>query len=425
MKKINNPPQKEWATLCERPVFKAEDLGQIVTGIMDRVKKEGDAALNQLTRQFDCAQATSITVSTAIDEAELDPALVKAIRRAKANIEAFHRQQWEPVQEVETSPGVVCWRQSVPIERVGLYIPGGTAPLFSTMLMLAVPARIAGCRELVVCTPLNAAGNIHPAIRFTAQLLGIETLYGLGGAQAVAAMTFGTKTVPQVDKIFGPGNQFVTQAKVEAQKYGVAIDLPAGPSEVLVIADKTAQPVFVAADLLSQAEHGLDSQVVLVCTDEAVLDRTLVEIKRQTASLKRGDMIRASLSNSTAILLPDLSSAVAYSNAYAPEHLIIAIDEPRQVISDITNAGSVFLGHYTPESAGDYASGTNHTLPTNGYARNYSGVSLDSFVKKITFQEISQAGIQDLGPDIEIMAANEDLDAHKNAVTVRLQSLQA
>lgn len=424
MKKIRYPETAAWAELCLRPVLEAENLGQIVTKIMNRVRAEGDVALNELTRQFDCAQATSIAIPTSIAPDALDPALVKAIKRARQNIETFHREQWEPVQEVETSPGVVCWRQSVAIERVGLYIPGGTAPLFSTLLMLAVPALIAGCRELVVCTPLNEEGEIHPAIRFTAQLLGIETLYGIGGAQAIAAMTFGTDTVPQVDKIFGPGNQFVTQAKVEAQKYGVAIDLPAGPSEVLVIADKTANPAFVAADLLSQAEHGMDSQVVLVCTDEATLDQTLVEVERQTVGLKRGEMIRASLANSTAILLADLPSAIDYSNAYAPEHLIIAIDDPRQVIPDIINAGSVFLGHYTPESAGDYASGTNHTLPTNGYARNYSGVSLDSFVKKITFQEISREGILDLGPDIEVMAANEDLDAHKNAVTVRIQSLQ-
>ena len=424
--KISQYPERAlWAGLCERPTLEAADLEQVVRGIMQEVRENGDKTLLELTRRFDCPTAETLEVSTAIDEATLPEELLRAIKRARQNIEAFHGNQWEEVEEVETSPGVVCWRKSVPIERVGLYIPGGTAPLFSTLLMLAVPARIAGASQLVVCSPLSKKGEIHPAIRFTAQLLGIDTVYGVGGAQAVAAMTFGTETVPQVDKIFGPGNQYVTQAKVEAQNYGVAIDLPAGPSEVLVIGDETANPAFLAADLLSQAEHGLDSQVVLVCTDEAVLQKTLKEIEEQTARLSRGEMIRASLANSAAILLADLEEAIAFSNVYAPEHLILAVDQPRDLALKVTNAGSVFLGHYTPESAGDYASGTNHTLPTNGYARNYSGVSLDSFLKKITFQEISPAGIQDLGPDIEVMAEHELLDAHKNAVTVRLESLNS
>ncbi len=405
--------------------MEASNLEGIVQDILQNVKANGDQALLELTRKFDFPEADTLAISTATEAGEVPADLQKAIRRAKDNIEAFHAKQWEPVNEVETSPGIVCWRKSVPIERVGLYIPGGTAPLFSTLLMLAVPARIAGCAKLVVCTPYGKDGTVHPAIRFTAELLGIDTIYGVGGAQAVAAMTFGTETVPAVDKIFGPGNQFVTQAKVEAQKYGVAIDLPAGPSEVLVIADATAKPAFVAADLLSQAEHGLDSQVVLVATDEALLNQTMDEVARQTEQLKRGEMIRASLANSAAILLKDLDEAIAFSNVYAPEHLILSVDQPRALGEKVTNAGSVFLGHYTPESAGDYASGTNHTLPTNGYARNYSGVSLDSFLKKITFQEISPAGIQDLGPDIEVMAWHEDLDAHKNAVTVRLTELAA
>ncbi len=424
MKTSKYPKQDSWSELSKRPVLEAANLEPLVRGIMELVRKEGDKALLELTRKYDCPSATDLAVPTAIEESSLPADLVKAIKRAKQNIEAFHGKQWEPTEEVETSPGVVCWRKSVPIERVGLYIPGGTAPLFSTLLMLAVPARIAGCRELVICSPLNRAGEIHPAIRFTAQLLGIDTIYGVGGAQAVAAMTFGTDTVPQVDKIFGPGNQYVTQGKMEAMNHGVAIDLPAGPSEVLVIADATANPVFLAADLLSQAEHGMDSQVVLVCTDEEVLNQTLTEIESQTTQLSRGEMIRASLANSAAILLKDLDEAISFSNVYAPEHLILAVGQPRSLGAKVTNAGSVFLGHYTPESAGDYASGTNHTLPTNGYARNYSGVSLDSFLKKITFQEISPAGILDLGPDIEVMAAHEDLDAHKNAVTVRIQSLK-
>lgn len=425
MKTYRYPQKSSWKELCKRPVIEAANLEEVVGKIMTLVQAGGDQALLELTRRFDCPNAETLTVATAISEGDLPADLVQAIKRAKKNIEVFHGQQWEAIQEVETSPGVVCWRKSVPIERVGLYIPGGTAPLFSTLLMLAVPARIAACRELVVCSPLNRAGEIHPAIRFTAQLLGIDEIYGIGGAQAVAAMTFGTETVPQVDKIFGPGNQYVTQAKVEAQQFGVAIDLPAGPSEVLVIADSTANSSFVAADLLSQAEHGMDSQVILVCTDEKVLAQTIKEIEIQTKELNRGEMIRASLANSSAILVNDLEEAINLSNQYAPEHLILAVDEPRTLGEKVTNAGSVFLGHYTPESAGDYASGTNHTLPTNGYARNYSGVSLDSFLKKITFQEISPLGIQDLGPDIEVMAEHEDLDAHKNAITVRLESLKS
>lgn len=425
MKTYKYPQREAWMELCKRPVIEAANLEEVVGRIMRQVRDEGDQALLELTRKFDCPNVETLTVSTSISESDLPANLVQAIKRAKKNIEVFHAQQWEAIQEVETSPGVVCWRKSVPIERVGLYIPGGTAPLFSTLLMLAVPARIAACRELVVCSPLSRAGEIHPAIRFTAQLLGIDKIYGIGGAQAIAAMTFGTETIPQVDKVFGPGNQYVTQAKVEAQKFGVAIDLPAGPSEVLVIADSTAKPSFVAADLLSQAEHGMDSQVVLVCTDEEVLTKTIDEIEIQTKGLSRGKMIRASLDNSSAILVTDLEDAIELSNQYAPEHLILAVADPRTLGEKVTNAGSVFLGHFTPESAGDYASGTNHTLPTNGYARNYSGVSLDSFLKKITFQEISPLGIQDLGPDIEVMAEHEDLDAHKNAITVRLESLRS
>lgn len=427
MKTILNPAPEAWAAICERPVMEAQDLETLVLGIMDHVRDRGDAALLDYTRKFDHPDAeTVIWDQDRIREAakSVDAELKAAIGRAKENLEKFHRSQFEPVQKIETSPGVVCWRRSLPIERVGLYIPGGTAPLFSTLLMLAVPARIAGASTLVVATPPNKAGEIHPAICFTADLLGIDRLYAVGGAQAIAAMTYGTDSVPAVDKIFGPGNQYVTQAKILAQRAGVAMDLPAGPSELLVIADDTANPAFIAADLLSQAEHGRDSQVIFVTDSEAVLHALPEVLASQLEALPRKDIAREALAHSRAVLLSDAEACVQFSNLYAPEHLILAVDKPLDMAEQITNAGSVFLGHFTPESAGDYASGTNHTLPTNGFARNFSGVSLDSFVKKITFQEISESGIQDLGPAIEAMAAAELLQAHKNAVTVRLQALQ-
>ena len=425
MKTIRYPDRLEWAALCERPVMEAANLEGVVGDIMERVRLEGDAALLDLGRRFDCPSLDSLVVGK--DEiqaaaAEVAPSLRRAIQTAKDNIERFHRSQWQAVERVQTSPGVECWRRSVAIERVGLYIPGGTAPLFSTLLMLAVPARIAGCSELVVCTPPGKDGRVHPAILFTAGLLGIERIVLAGGAQAIAGMTFGTESVPQVDKLFGPGNQYVTQAKVMAQRYGVAMDLPAGPSELLVVADASARASFVVADLLSQAEHGVDSQVLLV-TDSAELVGALEgELDRQLSALPRREIAEAALAQSRTILVRNMEEAIALSNVYAPEHLILAVDDPEALALQVTNAGSVFMGHFTPESAGDYASGTNHTLPTNGFARNYSGVSLDSFVKKITFQQISWAGIQDLGPAIEEMAAAELLEGHKNAVTVRLNA---
>ncbi|HAZ23893.1 MAG TPA: histidinol dehydrogenase, partial [Algoriphagus sp.] len=339
--------------------------------------------------------------------AALAPELREAIQTAKANIERFHAAQFSPELVEEVMPGVICKRKSVPIQKVGLYIPGGTAPLFSTVLMLGVPAKLAGCKEIVLCTPPNREGKVHPAILFTAELIGIDKIVKVGGAQAIAALTFGTESVPAVDKIFGPGNQFVTAAKQLATKYGVAIDMPAGPSEVLVYADESAIPAFVAADLLSQAEHGVDSQVVLVTHSEKFAKKVLKEVDSQLRDLSRKDIAKKALNNSVAVVLEDQESALALINAYAPEHLIIAVENEEEVVAGIINAGSVFIGNYTPESAGDYASGTNHTLPTYGYAKNYSGVSLDSFVKKITYQKITEEGLKNLGPTVEIMAANE------------------
>ncbi len=348
--------------------------------------------------------------------------LKKAIELARKNIEIFHSAQREEINIVETTPGVQCWRKSVPIEKVGLYIPGGTAPLFSTILMLGVPAKIAGCKEIVLCTPPDSAGNIHPAILYTADLVGITQIFKVGGAQAIAAMTYGTATIPSVNKIFGPGNQFVTKAKELVQQDGVAIDMPAGPSEVLVIADETSKPAFIAADLLSQAEHGTDSQVILLSDNMTIIEQTLVELNKQLEQLPRKAIAAEALKFSRAILLDQMEDCVNLSNLYAPEHLIIASESAEIIAREVTNAGSVFLGNYSCESAGDYASGTNHTLPTNGYARNYSGVSLDSFVKKITFQKLSKQGLENIGPAIEVMAEAEELMAHKNAVSIRLKN---
>ena len=427
MKLLVNPSSEKWQKHLARPAMQTQKINQIVKPIFEKVKKSGDKALKKFAKEFDQVRLDNLLVSA--EEIQVAIQLVpddlkKAIALAKANIEKFHAAQASPELIVEVMPGVTCSRKSVPIQRVGLYIPGGTAPLFSTVLMLGVPAQLAGCKEIVLCTPTNREGEIHPAILYTAQLIGITKIIKVGGAQAIAALTFGTESVPQVDKIFGPGNQYVTAAKQMATKFGLAIDMPAGPSEVLVYADETAIPAFVAADLLSQAEHGVDSQVVLVSPSEEFAKKVLAEIEIQLESLPRKDIASKALSNSCAVILEDQAAAIALINDYAPEHLILAVAKEEEVLSQIYNAGSVFIGNFTPEAAGDYASGTNHTLPTYGYARNYSGVSLDSFVKKITYQKITPKGLQALGPAVEIMAENEQLQAHKNAVTLRLNSLK-
>ena len=428
MKNISKYPEKNtWETLLERPVLEKKDLRNTVAEIFLKVKNERDAALKEFSAKFDQVTIENFQVSENEIEfaiTEVSEELKTAIKQAKENIYNFHLAQKAESEEIETAKGVFCWRESRAIENVGLYIPGGTAPLFSTVLMLAVPAQIAGCKELILCTPPQKDGSINSAILFTAQLCGITKIFKIGGAQAIAALTSGTESIPKVDKIFGPGNQYVTQAKQLAMEYNVAIDLPAGPSEVLVIADKTANPMFCAADLLSQAEHGTDSQVIFIATDEMIFNETLKEIEKQVAELPRNKIAKSALENSRFILMNSVEEALEMSNYYAPEHLILSVENPRTYISKINNAGSVFLGNYTPESAGDYASGTNHTLPTNGFARNYSGVSLDSFVKKITIQEISKTGIQNIGKTIEVMAEAEGLTAHKNAVSLRLKSLE-
>ncbi len=421
---IKHPSIATWDRLCQRPTFDFTALEGAVSDILSEVKKNGDQALLHYSHRFDKVELASVSFDLSAEEFSIDPDLASAIRQAKANIEKFHRAQQEELGKTETMPGVNCWRKSLPIQNVGLYIPGGTAPLFSTLLMLAIPAQIAGCKNIVVCTPPQKEEPLNEVIGWTCQLLGINKIYLTGGAQAVGAMTFGTDSVPKVDKIFGPGNQYVTAAKQLAQKFGVAIDMPAGPSEVLVVADSSAYPEFVAADLLSQAEHGPDSQVVLVSDSEALITEVEKEVARQVSVLPRKEIALNALANSRSILLKDLDEAVAFSNAYAPEHLIIATENSEELAEKVTIAGSVFLGHWSCESAGDYASGTNHTLPTNGYARNYSGVSLDSFIKKITFQKLSEEGIKNLGPAIEKMAEAEQLQAHKHAVSVRLGKLQ-
>ena len=427
MKILLNPSPEKWQKHLARPAMQTQKIKEIVKPIFEKVARNGDKALRKFAQEFDHVKLDSLLASpeeVQAAAAQLSPELIEAIALAKSNIEKFHAAQTTPELVVEVMPGVICSRKSVPIQRVGLYIPGGTAPLFSTVLMLGVPAALAGCAEVVLCTPTNKEGNIHPAILYTAQLVGISKIVKVGGAQAIAALTFGTESVPQVDKIFGPGNQYVTAAKQMATKYGVAIDMPAGPSEVLVYADETAIPAFVAADLLSQAEHGVDSQVVLVSPSEDFVKKVLAEIGLQLESLPRKDIAAKALKNSCAVILEDTDTAIALINAYAPEHLILALANEETILDKIYNAGSVFIGNFTPEAVGDYASGTNHTLPTSGYARNYSGVSLDSFVKKITYQKITAKGLQALGPAVEIMAANEQLDAHKNAVTLRLNSLK-
>ena len=426
MEKILNPPKLEWLKLATRPADDKVQLSEIVTKVFDAVKTEGDKAVLHFTKEFDKADLNSLRVSkSAIDKAAalLTPELRDAIEIAKNNIEKFHAAQQDKKEIIETTPGVFCRRESRAIERVGIYIPGGTAPLFSTVLMLGIPAKLAGCKRIILCTPPSQSGNVHPAILYTAALLGITDIFCVGGIQAIAAMVFGTETISKVDKIFGPGNQYVTAAKQYAQTLGVAIDMPAGPSEVLVIADKTCIPEFVAADLLSQAEHGADSQVILLSDNITVIEETIAVLEEQIISLPRKEIAKKALEKSKAILFADMNGCIQFSNLYAPEHLIIATQNANKLSADVINAGSVFLGNYSCESVGDYASGTNHTLPTNGYARNYSGVSLDSFVKKITFQEVTKEGLKNLGPAVELMAEAEELFAHKNAVTIRLNSL--
>jgi len=426
MKILVNPSQSEWSKKLSRPGQKSDNVKKIVKPILRKVKRQGDKALIKFALEYDQVVITDLLVSqeekeNAINKVSED--LKEAITTAYQNIYKFHAAQKTDDLEMEVMEGVTCWRKSVPIQKVGLYIPGGTAPLFSTVLMLGIPAKLAGCQEIVLCTPPDINGEVHPAILFTAKLVGIEKIVKAGGAQAIAAMTYGTQTVPKVDKIFGPGNQYVTVAKQMAVKKGIAIDMPAGPSEVLVYADHSANPVFVASDLLSQAEHGADSQVILVTSTEEIAEKVMEEIDLQISALPRAEIAKKALENSSTFVLSKTEEAVALINEYAPEHLIIVVENEEEVVTQIVNAGSVFIGNYTPESAGDYASGTNHTLPTYGYAKNYSGVSLDSFVKKITYQKISAQGLINLGPTIEIMAANELLEAHKNAVTLRLQTL--
>jgi histidinol dehydrogenase len=424
MKVYNNPNRSEWPALLSRPTENFDSIEARVSAIMAQVKANGDAAIKELTQKIDGVELQRLAFEIGDYSELVSDELKAAIQTAKQNIETFHTAQKEEPKKIETMPGVTCWRKSVAIERVGLYIPGGSAPLFSTLLMLAVPAQVTGCKELVICTPPQKSGEkLNPVIGYVCQLLGIDKVYLVGGAQAVAAMTYGTASIPKVDKIFGPGNSYVTIAKQLAQKEGVAIDMPAGPSEVLVIADATSNPEFVAADLLSQAEHGPDSQVILVSTSADLVKQVETEIETQVRKLPREGIARKALANSRAFVVADMETAFELSNAYAPEHLILAFEEAEKWLVNIVNAGSVFVGPYACESAGDYASGTNHTLPTNGFARAYSGVSLDSFVKKITFQTISKQGIQNIGPAIEKMAEAESLQAHKNAVTVRLKQL--
>lgn len=423
---ITNPDKSQWAEILKRPVMNTENLFDTVRGIIARVQAEGDRAVLEYEEKFDKAALTSLAVSREeLEEAEalVSEELKDAIRLAKQNIETFHAAQRFEGKQIQTQPGVTCWQKAVAIEKVGLYIPGGTAPLFSTVLMLAVPAKIAGCKEIVLCTPPGKDGKVHPAVLFAARVAGVSRIFKAGGVQAIAAMAYGTESVPKVYKIFGPGNQYVTAAKQLVSLRDVAIDMPAGPSEVEVLADETANPAFVAADLLSQAEHGVDSQAVLITTSASLQQAVQAEVERQLDLLPRKEIAAKSLANSKLIVVRDMAEAIELTNAYAPEHLIIETADYLSVAERVVNAGSVFLGSLTPESAGDYASGTNHTLPTNGYAKAYSGVSLDSFIRKITFQEIKPEGIRAIGPAIEVMAANECLDAHKNAVTVRLKSI--
>lgn len=426
MEVIKYPSKADWPSLVKRPALDVTTLFDTVRAVLNEVRSEGDAAVKRYEEKFDKVTLSGLQVSEEeIKEARelVSEDLKQAIRTAKANIEKFHASQRFTGQKVETTSGVTCWQKAVAIEKVGLYIPGGTAPLFSTVLMLAVPAHIAGCKEIVLCTPPNREGKVHPAILFAAETAGVSKIFKAGGIQAIAAMAYGTESVPKVYKIFGPGNQYVTAAKQLVSLKDVAIDMPAGPSEVEVIADGTANPDFIAADFLSQAEHGVDSQAMLVTSAESIVSPVVDAIQQQLSELSRKDITAKALEHSRIIVLKDEQEVIAFTNMYAPEHLIIQTENYAHIAEQIENAGSVFMGPYTPESAGDYASGTNHTLPTNGYAKAYSGVNLDSFIKKITFQEITAEGIKNLGGTIQTMAGNEQLDAHRNAVTIRLKTI--
>ena len=426
MNKIVNPERKDWVDVLKRPTKTVADIEATVNTVFKEVQKNGDAVLRKYTQKFDAVSIAEFLVSRSEIEAAknmVSEKLKDAIQLAKRNIEIFHRAQKTETVSMETTPGVQCWQEKRPIQKVGLYIPGGTAPLFSTILMLAIPANIAGCEEIVLCSPPNTEGKINPAILYTAALCGVTRIFKVGGIQAIAGMTFGTESIPQVYKIFGPGNQYVTVAKQIATKYGVAIDMPAGPSELLVMADDTANAAFVASDLLSQAEHGADSQVILVSTSKQMIEAVEVEVGQQLKKLPRREIAKKAIANSKLIYVENDQIAIDLINEYGPEHFIVCVQDFDFYVDNIRNAGSVFIGNYTPESAGDYASGTNHTLPTNGYAKQYSGVNLDSFMKSITFQKISKEGILEIGRAIEIMADAEGLQAHKNAVTLRLESL--
>ena len=426
MKQYINPSSKEWTHLLERPNASSSDLEVVVAEVFEQVKAKGDKAIKEYTQKFDKVSIQDISVTKIeiqLAENNVADKLKEAIQRAKQNIEVFHSAQKTPEIRIETEPGVNCWQEKKAIEKVGLYIPGGSAPLFSTILMLAVPAKIAGCNEIILCTPPDKTGNIPAVVLYTANLCGITSIFRVGGIQAIAGMTFGTESIPGVYKIFGPGNQYVTAAKQWATRFNVSIDMPAGPSELLVVADDSADPDFIAADLLSQAEHGPDSQVILVTTEAEMLNKVTVAVTNQLERLPRKAIAEIALTNSKMIYFSNDNNAIRFINDYGPEHYIICVKNEDLYVSGIRNAGSVFIGNYTPESAGDYASGTNHTLPTNGYSKQYSGVNLDSFLKAITFQRITKEGIQSLGNTIELMAAAEGLEAHKNAVRIRLNKL--
>ncbi|SKC53022.1 histidinol dehydrogenase [Ohtaekwangia koreensis] len=427
MKIYINPSQETWTELSKRPQLELEFLDSSVRNVLNRVKKSGDDALRELTLQYDKVSIQALRVSEeelADAEKTLSPSLKEAIRTAAANIEKFHAAQKRDVLKVETTPGVICWRKGVAIDKVGIYIPGGSAPLFSTVLMLGVPAKLAGCKEVILCSPPDQSGKINAAILFAAKLVGVTKIFKAGGAQAIAAMAFGTQSIPKVHKIFGPGNQYVTKAKQLVMEEGLAIDMPAGPSEVLVMADETAEASFIAADLLSQAEHGEDSQVMLVLNNETLVSSVQNEIAKQLEVLPRKAIAEKSLANSRVVILNDQKTALDFINEYAPEHLILNIKNADAVAAEVINAGSVFIGNYSPEAIGDYASGTNHTLPTNGFAKAFAGVSLESFLKYITFQQLSEEGIKKLGPVVEEMAEAEQLIGHKRAVSVRLEKLK-
>lgn len=422
MQIYSNPEKTIWPQLCTRPAFDYSSLESLVAPILADIKQNGDTAVKKYAAQFDKVNLDAIKVSAEEmnEAAALVPANLKAaITQAAANIRLFHEAQKETIQQINTMPGVLCWRKSVGIGDVGLYIPGGTAPLFSTLLMLGIPAKIAGCKNIVLCTPSNAEGKINEAVLFTAQLLGLKNVFKLGGVQAIGAMAYGTESVPKVSKIFGPGNQYVTAAKQMVNRQGTAIDMPAGPSELAVYADETTVPAFAASDLLSQAEHGIDSQVMLVASSENIALAIEEEVNKQLLTLPRKDIATEALTHSRYVVIESIDTAFDFLNEYAAEHLIIASNNALELSDKVINAGSIFLGNYSPESAGDYASGTNHTLPTNGYAKAYSGVSVDSFVKKITFQQLSQEGLEGIGDTVELMAAAEGLEAHRNAVAIR------